>query len=67
LTNYGLSISRPRAGTGRTDLYGRVILSRIIYGARISLAVGLRSVLVGGAGRVTLGLISGFFGGFLTA
>jgi glutathione transport system permease protein len=47
------------------DEFGRDILSRIIYGARISLAVGLTSVLAGALVGVTLGLISGFCGGFL--
>ncbi len=48
-----------------TDLYGRDILSRIIYGSRISLTVGFTSVFVGALAGVTLGLISGFFGGLL--
>ena len=46
--NYSLSKLPPSAEHwAGTDLYGRDILSRIIYGARISLAVGLTSVLVG--------------------
>ena len=37
----------------------------MIWGARISLSVGVISVLVGGAVGIVLGLISGFFGGWL--
>ena len=66
LINYSLSMMPPSADhLAGTDLYGRDILSRIIYGARISLAVGFTSVLIGALAGVTLGLISGFFGGFL--
>ena len=65
-TNYSLSMMPPSAQhLAGTDLYGRDILSRIIYGARISLAVGFTSVLAGALAGVTLGLVSGFFGGFL--
>ena len=45
-----------------TDNYGRDILSRIIYGTRISLRVGLLAVGIGSAIGVTLGLIAGFYG-----
>lgn len=44
------------------DPLGRDILSRIIYGARISLIVGLLAVLVRGTGGVLLGLLSGYYG-----
>jgi len=46
-----------------TDQVGRDILSRIIHGARISLAVGIAAVLVSLTVGVTLGLLSGFLQG----
>jgi glutathione transport system permease protein len=65
-TDYSLSMMPPSLQhLAGTDVYGRDILSRIIYGARISLAVGFTSVIIGALAGVTLGLISGFFGGFL--
>jgi peptide/nickel transport system permease protein len=44
-----------------TDNYGRDIWSRIVYGARISLSVGLLAVSLGLFGGVALGLISGYY------
>lgn len=46
-----------------TDDQGRDILSAVMYGARISLAVGIASVLLSMLVGVTLGLVSGFVGG----
>ena len=50
-----------------TDDQGRDILSALIYGARISLAVGLASVILSVIVGVTLGLLAGFWGGWIDA
>ena len=47
-----------------TDNLGRDILSRIIYGSRISLLIGISAVLLAGAIGMTLGLIAGYYGKF---
>src|SRR5438093_8280367 len=46
-----------------TDKLGRDILSRMIYGARVSLAVSMVAIFVGGIAGTALGLMSGYFGG----
>ena len=46
-----------------TDHVGRDILSRLIYGSRISTVVGLSAVTISASIGVLLGLISGFYGG----
>ncbi len=46
-----------------TDQLGRDMLSRIIHGTRISLAVGVSSVLLALLAGVPLGLIAGYYGG----
>jgi peptide/nickel transport system permease protein len=46
-----------------TDHLGRDILSRILYGGRISLGVGLSAVTLSGLIGVSLGLLAGFHGG----
>ncbi|PLS20079.1 ABC transporter permease [Neptunicoccus cionae] len=48
-----------------TDHLGRDYLSRLIYGARVSLGVGLGVILVSGVIGITLGLIAGYFGGWI--
>lgn len=50
-----------------TDDQGRDVLSTLLYGSRISLLVGLASVLVAMVLGVTLGLLSGYLGGRLDA
>ncbi|MAP14002.1 ABC transporter permease [Sulfitobacter dubius] len=48
-----------------TDHLGRDYLSRLIYGARVSLGVGLGVIFVSGAIGITLGLLAGYFGGWI--
>jgi len=45
------------------DQLGRDILSRIIYGARISLTIGVTAVLLSGTLGMLLGLLAGYYGG----
>ncbi|HLT21724.1 MAG TPA: ABC transporter permease [Thermomicrobiales bacterium] len=67
--------SCPRYGTNETihgssehwlgtDALGRDILSRLIYGARVSVIVGITAVFLGAVAGSSLGLIAGFYGGF---
>lgn len=68
--------SCPRFGTDQTirgssehilgtDQLGRDILTRIIYGARVSLIVGLAAVLLGAGMGTLAGLVSGYYGGLI--
>jgi peptide/nickel transport system permease protein len=50
-----------------TDKVGRDVLSRIIYGARVSLRVSIEGIVVSGFIGTALGLISGYFGGKVDA
>ncbi len=48
-----------------TDTIGRDTLSRIIYGTRTSLEIGLIAIAIASALGMTLGLIAGFYGGWV--
>ncbi len=50
-----------------TDAVGRDILSRLIFGARYSLFIGIVVVSISLVGGIVLGLVSGFFGGWIDA
>ena len=45
-----------------TDNLGRDVLSRIIYGSRVSLLVGISAVLLAGAIGIVMGLLAGYYG-----
>ncbi len=64
-TNAAVSLARPSATHWLgCDFMGRDVYSRIIYGARISLAVSMGSMLLGSSIGVTLGLLSGYLLGW---
>jgi len=48
-----------------TDVYGRDMLSRILYGGRISLSIGLVSVAIAASCGVVLGLLAGYYGAWV--
>ena len=56
-----------RAHLFGTDHLGRDVLSRVIYGARVSLVIGFSAVLVGGVLGAALGILAGFSGGRVDA
>jgi peptide/nickel transport system permease protein len=65
-TNAALSLARPSVQHWLgCDFMGRDVYSRIVYGARISLAVGLGSLGIGLTCGVLIGLISGYLGGWI--
>jgi len=45
-----------------TDSFGRDMLSRLLYGSRVTLAVALTAILVAGSVGVLVGLVAGYFG-----
>lgn len=48
-----------------SDQLGRDVFSRLLYGARVSLLVGVAAIVVGGAIGTIAGLVSGYYGGWI--
>jgi peptide/nickel transport system permease protein len=60
-----LSLATPNPHPLGTDQLGRDILSRIVTGSRVTLGVACSAVILGGVVGVLLGLMAGYFGGWL--
>ena len=54
----------PRFPLG-TDMFGRDILTGIVYGARVSLLVGLAAATISTALGIAMGVVAGYFGGWI--
>lgn len=46
-----------------TDALGRDLLSRLIYGSRVSITIGVTAMVIGATVGTTLGIVAGFYGG----
>jgi peptide/nickel transport system permease protein len=73
ITSYDPTSTNPRVSLARpgeqhvlgADFMGRDVFARIVYGSRISLAVAIGATALGCLMGVSIGLLSGFFGGWV--
>ncbi len=65
LDDYGLPLPAGGRYVLGTDNLGRDVLSRVIYGTRVSLTVGVAAMLTATVIGLVIGLLSGFYGGKL--
>jgi peptide/nickel transport system permease protein len=65
LDGYGMPLPPGERYALGTDSLGRDVLSRVIYGTRVSLTVGVAAMLTATVIGLTIGLLSGFYGGKL--
>ncbi len=65
VTAYGLPVGPSNTFWFGTDNLGRDIFIRVVYGARVSLFVGLSSTLIAVVAGVAVGLFAGFYGGVI--
>jgi peptide/nickel transport system permease protein len=67
-TNQRLSLEAPSLGhLMGTDRFGRDIFSRVVWGGQISLPIGLVAVGIGLLFGVSVGLVAGYYGGWVDA
>lgn len=66
MPNFAAFLQRPsKTHLLGTDNYGRDVVSRIIYGTRVSLIIGVLAVLIACMIGTFLGMVAGFFGGLV--
>jgi peptide/nickel transport system permease protein len=65
LTSTGLPVGPRRTFLFGTDYLGRDLFVRVLYGARVSLLVGIVSTAIGTAAGVVIGMSAGYFGGWI--